>query len=171
MCLTVERGRAPPHVPLIFDPSSPILRKATPRVPRRIHVAPLHSASHRAFRDPRRILEGDPSNRETDLPSRPCVPCRTLRPAIDDEPCALHRTPHPATRATPCVPRLALRCATHTAPHISLIAWTQVHSSIAHIRPLVLSDRLRKLTKKTGQLTTTHIFYSHPSRSEINRPL
>jgi hypothetical protein len=61
---TVERGRAPPHVPVSLRPSTPILRNTTPPPGNRLPIA---------SRDPRRNLKGNPSNGETDFPSRPCV--------------------------------------------------------------------------------------------------
>jgi hypothetical protein len=49
-------------------------------------LAPFHPVPRFASRNPRRILEGDPSKREIVFPSRPCDPHRVLRQAIDVNP-------------------------------------------------------------------------------------
>jgi hypothetical protein len=123
-----------------FNPSSLILRKATPPTGNRLPLASRATLAFRAAprtpssRDPRRILEGNSSNGENDFPSRPCVPrrvCvqrRTLRPAIDVEPCALHRPS--ALRLAPRLASLDFRHAVQPVLRLtSHIALTRISLS------------------------------------------
>jgi hypothetical protein len=149
-----------------FNPSSLILRKATP--PWGTDY-PLSSRATLAFRAAPRT----PSTRATPafcaaffVPRPASHPRRRSfqrgnRLPLAPLRCAPHlrSAPRLASRALRPPPRLASPCNPHYASRLE-ITRTQVHPSVAVIRPLVLSD---SLSKESRILTFTHIFLQPPT--------
>jgi hypothetical protein len=156
-CPTVERGRAPPlessprrvcaqlynvggHLLTSlppFDPSSSNLREATPPTGNRLPPRVPRPASHpgrRSFQRGNR-LHLAPLRSAPRLHSVPRLTSRDRRRALRLAP-PPRRTSRPMVCATPCNP--------HCASRLEIVRTQVLHPSVADIRPLVLSDNLRK---------------------------